>query len=568
MVSFKRFLHIILIIAILGGIFMIYNIYESRPDSVQALGILALEREFTETARVDEGEKPRVWLLGDPEDERCGEIYCNVRQFCEDIHLTVAGQGRLDAGEVREQDLVIFCDDSISGYADLEELEGFIAGGGRVILAAGLAEGDEDSRLWQAFGIRQKSAWEDYHDLVFEKPLLPIQPEWTCYYDGDSGSARIEVDADASVYVRDAQGGVPVLYTYAWQKGDICLINGIFLADVRCMGLLTGAISVLLPDFVYPVLGVKAVFLDNFPMITPADDELCGRMYGYCAEGFLRDVLWPAFQGISLRTNTLYTSSILGEASSEESFGTASDAVFATICKSALQFGGELVYAVDCPKGGEVVFNEEFIDRFSSLFSSYTVQGLAMETDNFSPEMLDVPGGDIRSVRGMLESRDTRLSWEEGCTVFPAATAGNSMEEGNFFAICSVLGAYGMVSHVFDVDMLITRDGNTPAWDSDKLQVGIFESEVLARVSWLESRTLTQTEGDVKSYQELDYGWTKSGSRMEIHCSGVAKGQAFFYHTEGRIVDAEGLTYQEVGNGYYLLRIQENYGIITLEEGK
>ena len=64
----------------------------------------------------------------------------------------------------------------------------------------------------------------------------------------------------------------------------------------------------------------------------------------------------------------------------------------------------------------------------------------------------------------------------------------------------------------------------------------------------------------------MDYGWAKSGRRVELTCGGAAKGQAFFYHTDGRIAGAEGLTYQEAGNGYYLLRIQEGRGRITLEE--
>ena len=569
MVSFKRFVHIILIIAGVGGIFLIYNIHESRPASVQSLSGPALEREFMAERRVDKGDTPRVWVLGDPEDERCGEIYKNVLQLCGDLQLTVAGEGRLDAGEAQERDLVIFCDDSVGRWADPEELTRFIAGGGRVILAAGLGEGDGDSGLWPACGILRKSEIKDCKELLFEKPFLPVQPEWACRYDGVSNSVWIEVDDEASVYIRDAGNSNPILYTYAWRNGSICLINGIFLADVRCMGLLTGAMGALLPDFVYPVLGVKAVFLDNFPMITAADDELCSRVYGYSAEGFLRDVIWPAFQGVSLRTSTLYTSSILGAASSEGRFeGDVNDAVFTTVCKPALQFGGEFVYAVDCREDEEVIFNENFIQRFSAVFPSYTVQGLAMETDNFSPEMFLVPGADVRSVRGMLGSRAMRLSWADGRTVFPAATTGNSMEDGNFFAIYSVLGAYGMVSHVFDVSMLIAADETAASWDADKLQVGFFETEILDRAPWLESRTLTQTEGDVKSYQELDYDFIKSGSRMEITCSGAAKGQAFFYRTDGRIVDAEGLTYEEAGNGYWLLRIQENHGAITLEEGK
>lgn len=565
MISLKRYMHIILIIVSLSGIFLIYTIHESRPASVRNLTSSTVQQEFTEIRRVDEGDRPRVWLLGDSEDERCGELYGNVRQLCQDLQFTVVGEGHLDIDKVEERDIIIFCDSSVSRWADPEALIAFIAGGGRVILAAGL--GEEESLLWPVFGIREMSQGDDFHYLAFEKPLLPVQPD-EAFYDGSSGSARLKVSETADVYIQVIGEDVPILYTHPWQKGNVCVLNGTFLSDPRCMGLLTGAVSLLLPDFIYPVLGVKAVFLDDLPMITPEEDELCRQVYGYSGEGFVRDVMWPAFQGTSLRTGTPYTSSILIAAPAQESFETENDAILMAICKSALQFGGELTYAIDCQEDGSFVVNQDFIDRFSGLFTGYTVQGLTMKTDNFSTEMLDISGAEIRAVRGMLGSQDLRLSWEDGLTVFPAATEGNSMDDGNLFAICSVLGAYGMVSHVFNVKELITREDDPAAWDKDKLQVGYFESEVLSQAPWLEGRTLSQTEGDVRSYQNMTYGWTRSGSRMELDCGGIMEGQAFFYHTGSRIVSAEGLTYQDIGNGYYLLRMEENHGTLTLEGGE
>lgn len=568
MVSFKRFLHIILIIAGLSGIFLIYNIHESRPASAHSLTSPALEREFLPAERTDKGDVPRVWILGDPEDARCGPVYGNVRQLCQDIQLTVAGEGRLDAEKAEPGDLAIFCDGSPSRWADPDELENFIAGGGLVILAAGLAEGEDGSQLWPVLGVREISPGDNFHYLSFEKPLLPLQPE-KAWYDGDSGSARMKLSEAADVYIRVVgDEDIPILYTHGWKDGSVCVINGTFLADARCAGLLTGAITVLLPDFIYPVLGVKAVFLDNFPMITPEDDALCRQVYGYSAEGFVRDVMWPAFQGTSLRSDTPYTSSILVAASSEDCFETGNDAVLTAICQSALKFGGELTYAVHCREDGEIVLNRDFIDRFSQLFTGYTVQGLALEDDHFSPEMLDMPGAEIRAVRGMLGSQDTRLSWEEGRTVFPAATAGNTMDDGNLFALYSVLGAYGLVSHVFDVRSLITNEDDPAAWDTCKLQIGYFESEILSRAYWLEARTLSQTEGDVRSYQNMDYGWSRHGSQVELDCGGAVKGQAFFFHTGERVTGASGLTYLDLGEGYYLLRAQEGHGTLTLEEAK
>ena len=562
----KRFAYIILIIAGIGSIFLVYNVFESQPSGVHSTVVHVQEREFMPPRQVDKGDTPRVWLLGDPEDERYGEIYGNVRQLCEDLQLIVAGEGSLDMEKVQAQDLAIFCDTSVSRWADPTQLESFIAGGGRVILAAGIPQGVKDSALWPVFGIQEISPGDDFHYLAFEKPLLPLQPK-DAYYDGDSASVRMKVSKRAEIYIRAlGEEDIPILYTYDWQDGGVCVINGTFLADVHCAGLLTGAMSALLPDFIYPVLGVKVVFLDNLPMITSEDEELCRQLYGYSAEGFVRDVMWLAFQGTSLRSNTPYTSSILVAASSEEYFETWNDAILMTICKSALKFGGELTYAVDCQEDGKLVFNQEFIDGFSEIFTGYTVQGLTLETDNFSPEMMDIPGAKIRSVRGMLDSRDTRLSWEEGRVVFPVVTKGNTLDDGNFFAIYSVLGAYGMVSHVFDVHSLITKEEEPAAWDKDKLQIGYFESEILSRATWLEGRTLSQTEDTVRSYQEMDYGWTRDGSRLELDCGGAVKGQAFFYHTDSRIVAARGVTYLDLGEGYYLLRMQEDHGTLTLEE--
>ena len=564
MLSFKRFLGIILTIVILSVIFLIYNINESRPASVHNQTDLGQEREFIEICQVDEGERTRVWLLGKSESEPYRQIYDNVWQFCADVHLTVVEENRLDLSKTEERDLVIFCDAAVGRYADLTELEEFIAGGGRVILAAGNSE----PGLWPLLGIQENSAVENYHNLLFEKPLLPVQPEQV-YYGGDSASARLVLSDDAFVYIRDAITNVPILYTRACQKGYVCLINGTFLSDIRCLGLLTGAAGTVLPDFIYPILGVKSVFLDDFPMFTAADDELCRRVYGYSTQGFIRDVLWPAFQGASLRTDTPYTSSILAAASSADSFGAVGEELFTVICKSALQFGWELVYAADCSEAEKLVFNRDFIEQFPTVFTNYTIQGLALESDNFFPEMLAVPGGaEIKFVRGLLTSQEARLSWHEGLTVFPAATVGNSIDDGNLFLMYSMVGAYGLVSHVFDVSLLITKDEQNGAWDFDKRHIGIFESEVLAKVPWLEGKTLSQTAENVRSYQDLAWGWTKSDNRLELNCSGAVRGQAFFYHTAGRIVRAEGLTYQEIGNGYYLLRVQESKGVIMLEVRK
>lgn len=568
MLSVKRLVYIILIVAALGCIIVAYSINEGRSISANAGASLASQEEFLAVHAVEDGEKPRVLVLGNSNDERYGAIYRNVLGFCQGLHLAVTGEEHWDEEAARNQDLVIFCDAAIDSYLALPDLERFIAEGGKVILAAGLPEGEVDPALGLLFGLQQQASHQDSHNLVFEKPLLPLQPD-EAYYAGASNSSLIKVSVDTSVYLRDADSGLPLLHTYAWEQGVSCLINGTFLADTVCMGLLTGAMGAILPDFIYPVLGVKAVFLDNFPTATAADDEPSRQVYGYSAKGFIQDEVWPLFQGLSLRTESPYTSSVLVETSSEGDFKQTDGELLASIGKSVLRFDGELVYGSDCTRQ-RVVFDEALLTQFAEAFPDYPVRGLVLETNRLFSAMLDVPGADIQAVRGMLESSDPDLSfsWRDDRFVFPAATAGIGMETGSLFELSSVLGAYGMVSHVFDLSMPGIWGDDISAWDVNNEQVGLFESEILSKATWLEGKTLTQTGDAVKSYTSLDYGWTKKGDRLELECSGAVKSQPFLYHSDSRITSAQGLDFQDVGNGYYLLRIQENQAAITLEEGR
>ncbi len=564
MLSWKRLCYVIFMVSVVSAVFMIYNINEERTKNIKTENDREIRQTFLQARPLSEETRQTVWLFGDEKKEIYGDIYQNVRRLFLDLHFAVAEEERFLPEKIKTDDLVVFCEDSIGSYADLAALGDFVERGGRVILAAGLAEGNTDSYIWPYLGIREKSVRENYNRLSFQKPLFPFQQE-EMTYDGYSLSTWIHVGSDAMVYIEDAKKGVPILHTYESGEGGMCLINGTFLSDARCMGLLTGAAGALLSDFIYPVLGIKTVFLDDFPMITFINDKACMKLYGCSTESFVRDVVWPNFQGISLRTDTPYTSGILTVASSEKSFPAVNDSLFTTIGKSALQYEGELIYTQKCLNPNQIYFNQAFIDEFHSVFSNYEIHGLGLQTEDFTEEMTKIPQAEIDIIRGMLGYPKLRFSCEDDRFVYPAATIGNSMEEGNLFAISSVAAAYGMISHVFDINALIAEDAHTPSWDLDKKQIGIFEAKALRAAPWLHGVTLSETKDYIKSYLNLDYRWNKSGNRIELSVSGIGKGQTFFYRTGGRIQKAEGLSYEEAGNGYYLLRVLENHAVIEME---
>lgn len=566
MLSWKRMLYVVLIVTAVSCVFVLYNINEERARHVQIMNMQEEERDFTAVQPLNDIDRPQVRIVGKSREDAYLAVRRNVGQIFENLHYVVMEESRLDLKKLRTDELVVFCDDSAGSCVDLPELGEFISGGGKVILAAGLPEGNEDSYLWPILGIREKSVRENYNRFSFEKALFPVQPKEMVYGEYNL-STWLAVNEDADVYIRDADSNVPVLYTCDYGKGSICLINGTLLSDMQCAGLLTGAVSTVQNDFIYPVLGTKTVFLDNFPMITFINDKLCMRMYGCSTESFVRDVVWPDLQGMSLRTRTPYTSSVLAVASSKESFPEINDSLFTTIGKSALQYDGELIYAVNCMDDESFCFNDDFIDEFRTVFTNYEIQGLAVQNGRFSEEMLDIPGSRVMAVRTTLDREGAGFSCDKNYLEFPAATIGNSMESGCLFSITSILAAYGMVSHVLDVNTLIAEDEEIASWDQDKEQIGLFETEVLKKVPWLEGKVLSQTGNDIRSYLNLEYTWKKKENVIELDCSNMVTGQTFYLKADGRIGGAEGLDYEDIGNGYYLLRMGQNHAIIRMEEG-
>ena len=342
-------------------------------------------------------------------------------------------------------------------------------------------------------------------------------------YDGYSMSTWMNVRKDADIYVEDQHKKVPVLYTYPYGKGETLVVNATFLSDNRCMGFLTAGIGSLLEEFVYPVLGTESIYLDNFPVITYVNDSVCMKLYGRTTEAFVRDVVWPVFQGMAVRNEVKYTSSVLRVAAKGNEFSEINEGLLKIIEKSVVKYNGEMTYASDC-----------------------------------------------KMMRGKLGAKnpEERMAVLKDGYVFPEATDGIGLEDGNMLAIASVLTSYGMVSHSFDINRMVCMDEEYPDWDVDKAELEAFEKKILKKTDYLQKTTLTETLNPLQSYQNLDYTWKRIDDGMEIHATQFLEGQPFFLRTEGEITSAQGAEYEKLYDNYYFIRLMQPKAVLRIEKGE
>lgn len=565
MVSAKRLIYLVIIFLIITAVIIVYDANETYS---QRILIQNSSEDFGGSEKNDlplRADPPSIKIIGTANDERSGGVYRNVREFLKGAHFSVIEEERFEIQEATPDDFVVFCSDDLTKCTDSSQLRDFLSNGGHVILAAGLSEGNIDSSFWSLLEIDMKTTMLKCTDMVFEKPFLPIQTD-EMRYKGESLSVGMDLTSNAEVYVSDKKTGTPVLYSVEIGKGGAAVINGSFLENNRLMGLLTGAFCAVSDDFLYPVMGTKTVFLDHFPMNTDINDEICLRLYGSSSDTFIGDTVWPNFSGMSLRTDTPLTCGMDAIASSQSDFPPINSVLFTSLGKSVLQYKGEIAYAANCPQGDKPVFDENLIENFHARYPNYQVTSLLVESGEFSEDMLNIDGASIKSVRETPDCVGPLLKNKENVTVFPEVSSGNHIEDGALLEIFSTIGAYGFVSHTFDFETLIVSEGNIASWDIDKRQLGIFETEVLSRSRWLEGKTLSQTKEPFHSYQNLTYAFEREQNNVKIYCSGALYNQPFLYHTQTRIKSAEGIEYEDIGNGYYILYMKNNSGIISVEE--
>lgn len=523
MLSLKRLAYVLFIVFGICGIFIVYNINESSSKTVAKEKPDTEEIEWIEGQSFSKSEEYHFYVVGSEEKEIYKDIYRNVCQLMEDMKVVWNKKDTIGEEELENRNAVIvFCDDVVNPYVELPQLVQFIENGGKVILAAGVAEGYEDSYLMPVLGILEKTIKENYQNFHFMKPFFALQEEYMTY-DGYNMSTWMNVRKDADVYVEDQQKKVPVLYAYPYGKGKTFVVNATILSDNRCMGFLTAGIGSLLEEFVYPVLGTESIYLDDFPVDSYVNDSVCMKLYGRTSEAFVRDVVWPVFQGMAVRNEVRYTASVMHAKAKDGSDLGINESFLKTIEKSVMMYNGEMTYASDC-----------------------------------------------KVVRGKFQAQnqEERMAVLEDVCVFPEATDGIDLEGGNMLAIASVLTSHGMVSHSFNINRIVCMDEEYASWKVDKKQLRAFEKKILKETDYLQKTTLTETRNPLKSYRNLEYTWRRNDDSLEIYATKFVEGQPFLFRTEGEITDAKGTEYVKLDNHYYFLRLLLPKVVLKMEEGE
>ncbi|MBP3912056.1 MAG: DUF2194 domain-containing protein [Niameybacter sp.] len=566
MLSMKRFIYVIGLVIAISILFLIYNFNQNTNEFLKFENKERDEISLIRNTEFIQEERSKVYVVGNQKEDIFKAIYENVITVLQDLRLPYEEKKYIQPEDLQLASIVIFCEEEIGAYVDLQQLENYINAGGKMILAGGIAEGYTDAYLAPVLGIVEKGTKQVYEDMIFTETFFPQQMKEVSYK-AFVPSLWMNVDKRAKVYLEDVHKKVPLLYKIDYGQGNSFIINGTFLADYSLCGFLTGALAALEEEFIYPVMGVKTLFIDNLLMDGYVEEAACIKAYGRSVEAMLRDEVWPTLEGIALRNNLRYTASILSTSSGPTGLSQMNKNLLSRIGKSILQLDGELIYALTSEEN-ETIHKQQTIEKeVKDMFPSYSIRGGALAPGYCSEDVSKVFGQEIRAIRGDLKVKMPTKYFveEENYFIYPAATSGLKFNEETGLQIQSILATYGMISHVLNLNELLAQNANTMTWDQNKYELYQLEEHILKPASYLQSETLSSVKQILKSYLKVEYSYKQEDNGLSIQAHNFIPGQSFFYRTEHSIKEARGLTYEKVNEAYYLLRLTDKTAYITWE---
>jgi hypothetical protein len=469
-------------------------------------------------------------------------------------------------------------------------LADYVNQGGYAFLTVHPAQDDAFFRLYRKMGILDAGDIVDIQGIKLASNVL-IGERGLVIDDSflTNSVMSVELDEKSRVHATTANG-VPLLWDYPYGDGKFMVLNGTMLQEKINRGLLAGAVSMLQPDFIYPIFNSKIMYIDDFPApIGKTVDAAIYRDYRRDRPAFFRDVWWPDMLKAAKQFDIKY-SAVLIESYNDETkppFRSPIDADeegLISYGREVLKSGGEI--GLHGYNHQSLVLSQEVADEFGynawgnaddmaksieeavrfakRAFPNYTMLTYVPPSNVLSPEgreALKKGWPDMAVISSLYGEDASGLSYVQeyeiamdGILEMPRVTSGYM--EGSFerWAEASTMTSLGIFSHFLHPDDLLNAE-RSRGLNWEKLYDEY--SDMLARLDktypWL--RPMTSTEAAISMAEMLSssVNWNRSGQMLHGSIQPYRNEAFFILRTEKTIRSHVGCTVRKIDEGTYLI---------------
>jgi hypothetical protein len=379
----------------------------------------------------------------------------------------------------------------------------------------------------------------------------------------------------------------PLLWTVPYGKGDIMIFNGTMLGDKISRGMITGALSYLNDDFIYPIINSKVVYIDDFPAPFPEGyNKDIYKDYKRDTATFFRDIWWTDMERIAIKNDVKYTGVFIQtynnrvKGSFEDKAGLEKLKIFG---RDLIKSGGEIGihgynhqsltkdqsavkeygYKAWPSEENMVASLTEAKEYFDEIFPNYTLRTYVPPSNVLSEE-------GKKAIKKAIPSVNILASLYEDDPIAPTYT--QEFEIGNTFiemprftsgylytnamkwtSITNVT-MYGAFSHFVHPDDLldIERSGGK-SWGKLEKEYDKLLEDIKVNYPWLESMTASESGGKYTEYNNAELFISQENNTIKVYINNFAGNLDFLLRSDKEIKHLENCEVERAGKDHYLV---------------
>lgn len=364
----------------------------------------------------------------------------------------------------------------------------------------------------------------------------------------------------------------PLIWRKNFTTASVFAVIGDYMIDATGLGMLTAMLSEMQSYTIYPVVNAQNFIAANYPAAANENSSILRQMYSQTMRGFLRDVVWPAFSSINIKTSFSLSSMMTIQFDYTDTAKPNSEDI-QYYMEAVNEEEGEMGYSaynVSNTSISEMIsedadfWNKTLPDfQFASLYygdySQKAVQGIL---DNSFMQR-------VRTVIGNVDTTSDVVGY-----VNNQVTRQNTLIDGyehtfrQDLRIRSVETALGYTSILADVSKAAYPQSDEDGWEklSEKLMANTIT--YWKPFSAFSGTTVSQSDSRIRRFLSLNYEEVanESNNKILIHASEGDETAWFVLRTNGEVIsDVAGGTYEEIEDNVWLIGMEESSILITLK---
>lgn len=479
------------------------------------------------------------------------------------------------------------------------QLKSFVENGGALIISGGMEGNNSLIEMAGIVGgaaekinvkgfVVGKGGFIGADEAVFKSD---VPAEWC---------ANCQLAADCHVIVKSIEG-VPFIWERTYGKGKVICYNGEGAELKEYRGLLNLAFSLTRDDYIYPVVGKKVTFIDDFPSPVPDGDLPSIRKdFDMTVKEFYSKIWWPDMMKFANEYGIHYTGLIIESYNDrvEEPFiqDTGKEAVQFLVYygRELIKNGGELgLHGYNhmslAPEGynqddlGYKAWKSQAdmekalteVKRYiKDMYPDYTLHAYVPPSNILSPEGKAAIRKVFPSINifcslytGTYEDRSLYQDFglnEDGTYDLPRVTSGFEVSDKDYWYTQSVINAYGLVTHFIHPDELFYEGEENNSWKLFQKTFPEYLGKIRDNYSWLEGATASKGAQALYNYWYLDFtqSYLENGD-LELKLANSGYGAKLILRSSKKIAKVEGAELKDLHNGAYLLQTNKNRCVVS-----